>query len=156
MYYKVLKGTKLYDQLTELMKECRRCNNASLKLAKEVGAVSVRGARMRLAGGISSFLIETGKPDGWKASGTNIPNEYYPSKLKANKELRERIDNLPVVTYKQLNDMVGYDDIFGHPGFVTKKNVILLDFTEKMMQNLKPVKDMVEITRTEFFTTKNK
>lgn len=159
MKFKILKGTKLFDRLTAVRKEMTRCNKEALKVMKEAGAKSIRGRRMVAAGGISSFIFEDNiKPDNWSfAYGKDYPKDFMPTRNRTvNKDLLGKIANLPVVEYDAINDLLNYDfndsdtnRLYFIPGLLFKKQCILLVFGEQYTR-YKPVKDMIEITHSEY------
>ena len=52
MKFKVLKGTELFNKLSDLEKEMKRCNSLAFDLIKELGYTEMRGKFNTLAGGI--------------------------------------------------------------------------------------------------------
>lgn len=161
MKFKILKGTPLFDKLIDVKTKIRDCNAAAFALVKEMGYERMRGKEMVLAGGISSIEIKGGKPDGWRvAFAEKTKDEYFPSKLKQNKEILSKISALPVVGYEELNDILDYDfhkhegkRLSFHPAVIWKEDFILVSVAEYMYYQ--PAKDMVEILESEYMKLSN-
>jgi len=165
MKYKILKGTKLFDQFIELKKKMVTAKKAAKELVKEVAPVDTEwyAPHESIAGGVDAFIIPGGKPDGWV--NAYIPHEkdvYRPKKTLANKELLDKIANLPVVSTSDFNSIIKYDwrktgakkqlgrRITSYsPGFDIRANYVLIDVSEHA-PNYKPVPDMIEITVSEY------
>lgn len=162
MKFKVVKGSELFDKLTSLKKEMIRCNNAAFNLVKKLGYSRMRGRAGVLAGGISSIEIKSGQPEGWrKAYSNRVSNEYFPAKIKANKDLLDKINALPILEYDALNDLVDFDwrdcdsrFISFNPGVYWQQKVILIDISSEYSK-YKPVEGMIEILDSEFQKIKN-
>lgn len=148
MKFKVLKGTPLFDKLTNLKKEIDAANNAARDLVKELGYENYCKSLFDVAGGISAIIIPEGKPAGWRFSFNDRQpaHAYFPSSIKANKELLERIKKLPIVSTQKLNSLINYGSPFSTPGISWRKNYILISTRNEY----KPVKDMVEILESEY------
>jgi hypothetical protein len=162
MKFKVLKGTKLFDILDKIGDDCMVATREARKIVEELGFEKWRQQTFCLAGGISAFHAPKGKPDGYVYAYSNRDRTaVLPKKIKSNKELLERIEKLPEVKYEALNKPLNYDgfksDKFNErgakyismaPGIVWRKNYILLDMHDYI--DYKPVKDMIEITTSEY------
>lgn len=163
MKFKVLKGTKLFDQLTKVGEDIREADNTAYKLGKELGYKSIRGGRHVLGGGISAFQSSE-LPKGWKYAYPKSDREaVFPMNKKVNKELLDRIAALPKVEHEALNKILKFDPwkhndkayngdgsfkIQWYPGIQWKDEYVLLDVSEYMVY--KPVKDMIEILESEY------
>ncbi len=166
MKFKVKKGTALFDKLSAIQVKMNKAHKEAAKICKELGFKQFREKRFVFSGGICSFHADK-KPEGYAyAFGPNHPNDVFPKKNKANKAILERIEKLPVVEQEEVNSLINYDGWDSNenerggryvslcPGFVFGKNNILIDVSENI--NYKPVKDMVEITVTEYKKLKEK
>ena len=158
MKFKILKGTKAYAKFVALHAERNRCIAEARKVAKKVGAKQWHWAWWAVAGGISAFVFKE-KPEGWGNAYT--PHEegcFMPKKnLKANKELLAEIKALPVVEEEAINSIIKYDSdkhcttrrkMF-HPGYSMHEGYVLLSFSA-CVDAYKPIKDVIEITNTEY------
>jgi hypothetical protein len=156
MKFRVNKGTPLFDKLILLQEKMWDCNNAAYDLVKKMGYKRMRGRGMVLAGGISTIEILGGKPEGWRDNTYGVSNEYFPKKNKQNKEILAKIKALPVVEYRELNDLVNFDmhdtksnRISFHPEIIWGDDAILIGISSQY-ENYKPVKGMVEILESEY------
>lgn len=161
MRFKIKKGTELFKTLDALGNKVVAVEKEAGKLTKKLGFKQYMRKRFVLAGGIIAFH-STEKPANYAyAFGSSDREAIFPKKIKANKEILELIESLPVVNYSELNRPLKYDGfkttqftatggkhISMRPGVVWKKNVILIDVPEYI--KYKPVKDMIEITFSEF------
>lgn len=158
MKFKVVKGTKLFDQLVDVQKEIRRVNGEARKLVESLGYKKYWPSS-ELAGGIVAIHCPTGKPEGWAVFWKDEKHCYMPAKnKKENKELWAKINALPVLEYSYLNDLLDYKPLthrtdnrvsFG-PGIQWEKDYVLLEFADYVAAKYKPVKDMIEILESEY------
>lgn len=154
MKFKVLKGTPLFDKLSNARKEMRRCNKAALALIKELGYESGRRKGHCLSGGISCFKINGEKPKGWRKQSDG----YFPSPIKKNAEVLAKIAALPIAEYSLINEPLNYrwndqeleaGNTFQFcPGVCWKNDYILIHIGE--LNRYAPVADMIEILDSEF------
>jgi hypothetical protein len=163
MKYKILKGTELYKKLMELKAKMVQANKAANKVATGLGCKQwLGGEHGTIAGGLTGFEFEK-QPDGWrKAWPGDYRNMYYPKNQKSNKEILDTIKALPVVTFAELNNVLGFEqhsvpfaDGVGsrkrwlfHPGFQFLKDMVLVVVDEQAEYT--PLPDMIEITVSEF------
>lgn len=163
MKFKIMKGTPLFDKLREVGDKMKAANKEAYALCTELGFKQMRPESMVLAGGISSLYAKT-KPEGYAFAfnPSKSPNDFFPKRNKANKEIIERIKALPKVEHEELNNPIKYDGwksnkynergsgkhVSLHPGISWHKNFILISVAEYI--DYKPVKDMIEITVTEY------
>lgn len=164
MKFKVKRSSALGKKFTALQVEIDAATNAAKALANELGFSKWREGRRCVAGGISAFHAER-KPEGWGYAFTRkYPRDFFPKRsLKANKQIVDRIDALPVVEYEDLNKLIRYDGFktneLAHngdgsskisfmPQVIFKENFVLVSVPEYV--KYKPVKDMIEITVTEY------
>lgn len=156
MKFKVEKKSKLLSDLIALRTNMFAANKSAFALAKQIGFSKIRIRSMVLAGGISSFHAEN-KPVGFGYTySSKEPTDFFPKKLKVNKDILQKINDLPVVQHDALNKLIKYDGfkmrvgkkISFHPGFAFTKNTVLFDMDDDL--DYKPVKGMVEITTSEY------
>lgn len=165
MYYRVNKKSQLYTKLKELQLKMQAANNAAYKLVKELGFEKWRGkSNMVIAGGIVSLYSEK-KPEGYAFTyGAKAPNDFFPKKLKSNKEILDKIKSLPTVSSYEFTDLLKYDwrqhqcptgerlgqsKVLFTPGLSFPENgEILISFPD-YIKKYKPVDGMIEITTTE-------
>lgn len=105
MYYKIEAGTPTYEKLLELQGRITACNKAARELSEQQGAATYAASSRTVGGGIAALCFAS-KPAGYKL--VQAPNYYYPKSIKANSALHDAIAALPLVTNKELNDLLGY------------------------------------------------
>lgn len=167
MKFKVLKGTELFDKFQALQTKMKLCNKASFNLIEELGFKEAYGKSFVLSGGFYGLIPIDGKtkPDGYSwAFNDRQGNAVMPSKnLKKNKEILDKIKNLPVVEYSELNKLVTYKDEMSKrpsgkgngtsinfcPEVHWKEKFILIDIPD-YSGKYKPPKDMIEILESEY------
>lgn len=153
MKYIISKGTETFNKLTALHQRMQDCEEAAYQLQKELGGTS-RMVYRTVAGGMHGVALP-GKPEGWRyATNDNYDGFFYPKKIKANKELIERIKNLPVVEHKDVNEVVGFEfqssglKWFNRPAVAWGKEYCLIEVDDECY--FTPNKDMVEILGSEY------
>jgi hypothetical protein len=132
---------------------------ASKALSKELGADEWVPHRA-LAGGIMACKFKV-KPEGWKRLGAKYSDLYEP--MEKNKALRDRLAALPVIPYKELNELVGFKRVdhidentgvwrrMSCPGLVVLKDCFLLDTGDASISKYTPPNaDIVEILESEY------
>jgi hypothetical protein len=161
MKYKILKGTETFGKLHELNSKMKKCEAAASSLAIELGG-SKDGKRLSrgldcIAGGLAGIEMKT-KLEGWRYASKNHYGFYYPRRIKQNKEVLDRIENLPVLTYNDLNEIVSFDQQasgmrwFNCPGVDWRDEYILLHIDNDCY--FTPNADMVEILESEYIKLK--
>lgn len=161
MHFKIEEGCELYDEFIELKKEMIRCHNASIEFIKEnIGDDHpfvpdyVKG----LAGGIIAVQFDE-KPEGWvKWKNDHHENMYKPHRTNKHiAELREAIENLPVVEKSKVNELLGLEEEYGnkvlfHPAFGYRDGVVFVSLPDYITPDMyKPKEGMVEITHSEYY-----
>ena len=155
MKYKILKGTELFDKLTELNNRMNEVKKAATELAKSLGGGDVATTGHYLAGGIDAIEFEE-QPEGWKRVGKSWQGLYYPKSNK--KAILKQIGELPVVRFNELNDIIGFRQgaIVSHGGIGWATSVSMKwhkDFILMLVPNgieYTPVKDTIEILGSEY------
>lgn len=148
MKFKTKRNSKTGKKFTEISKIAKECKAAAIVLVDEVGAKEWRGTHNAF-GGISSFRFD----DDYVAPNWMrwvSKNEYKPLRnRKEGKALQAKMDALPVVTRRQLNMCIGYDEIFSCIGYnSTNEDYFLFEIDESY--DVIPPADCVEITVTEY------
>lgn len=154
MKYKILKGSKTFEELNSLHQRMTECNLAATALAKELGGTDkiLFGGR-RIAGGLEGIWFET-KPEFWKLTHRDWHNFFCPKICKQTEDVRERINALPEVKYEDLNKIVGFKyqvvNLTWHniPGVVWGDDLCLLNVDSNC--EFTPNGDMVEILDSEY------
>jgi hypothetical protein len=154
MYYKTLKGSDTYKNFDKLQQDIMAVTKAAFALVEELGYESYIDKRMACAGGISGIQIAE-KPKGWKrVYQKHYDDVYFPSDIKANKELLAKIEALPYVNFTQLNDCVGYKEQTLGTTWMYKIGCSWHDdyvlFTVNDKARFTPPADCTEITVTEY------
>lgn len=149
MYYKLEKGNETFEKLDNVWERMIECNKKAYALCKELGFTKMGRSNNGVAGGISCFQADQ-KPEGFKTlKGYNL---YFPK--KNNKEVLNKIDELPIIEHKEYNETIGFKSQFStsfhHSSFGSKKvnDIYLIEVSEECKYT--PTKDMVEITITEY------
>lgn len=159
MKFKVVKGSVLFNKLDMLGEQIKEVKNLARKVARDLGFDNAYVRNFVLAGGLSGLCIADGryKPDGYKWV---FKGAVWPT--KANKEALLRLENLPVLTYDDLNKLVGYSEEMSErpgqgSGTVINWCPVVIFRDEYILLNVpvysgkyKPVKGMVEILESEY------
>ena len=165
MKYKVLKGTKLFDSLLALKEKCDECNSAALNLAKKNGAEKAATTGGYVAGSIDAFLFNSPpekelwmQPDRYRNPNLFYPRSGKSKKVKPNDSLHEKIKSLPVVTYENFNNVIGFrsqfvtfGDGFFHfekYGLSVYSEIALIEIDSRCEYT--PLPEMIDITDSEF------
>ena len=168
MKYKVLPGTALFDTLMAVQKKMIKANKAADKIAKEVGAEGCANASNKIAGGILGFKFKIGgqknsdKP-GWKKLESGYTLWWFPlEKEKSNKDLLQRIYELPTIDISELNTPLNFHGgAVSHEGgiawvktpsvlFPDKKQAVILIGIHPGLKEYKPVDGMIDILESEY------
>lgn len=163
MKFKILKGSPLFIQLTEVFDQINEANKAARDLMTVLGFSEWYPAMFVIAGGVSAVECKTGQPEGYKRMWPRERDHaYYPK--KTNKALTAQFEALPTVPFSAINNPLKYDphdnDMPNPRGFgrsvrytprvsQVEKQMILVDFGE-YCRSYKPVEGMVEITVSEY------
>lgn len=156
MKYKILKGTDLFNKLTDLNKRMKKVKKAATDLAASLGGGKVATTNRYLAGGIDAIEFKE-KPEGWRSVGNSWEGLYYPKAV--NKSILKQISELPVIKIDELNDIVGFrsgQTKFSGGGFVWIKSVgmqwhkdfILMETADGTEYT--PLPDVIEILGSEY------
>lgn len=137
-------------EFKSMVDKCGLYNTKAYDLAIELGGKSFRLGWGAIAGGISSIVFEPENhpdPKLWKSSGVGR-HEFMPKKnSREGKAIAKRIEDLPEITYQDLNNLLGFTDInpFSHPGYNTGNDQYFgFHFSDEW--NFQPNEDMEEIT----------
>ncbi|GAB4003101.1 hypothetical protein GCM10028807_62870 [Spirosoma daeguense] len=156
MKFKINKNTPTGQKITQLYINMQAYNIQACDLAEELGGgPSIATGGSSLGGGfIGVHFAEC--PKNWKLSyRTDDGNYYFPKAIKANRELINRIQALPTVSYHSLNEIVGFkgfqfvgQKIINRVGMVFGREFYLLSLYEGV--DFTPNADMVELTYSEY------
>jgi len=154
MKYKVLKGTSLFESISNVLKSRNEAIDASINLAKELGAKTFRPSRWGIGGGIESLCFDEGQDlKIWKKMNYG-PNEFMPRcNNKTAKEIQAKIDALPQVSYADLNGLFGTRSPFWSPSVIETEDYFLLEVPDKYQSSLTNT-DLIEILNSEYFALK--
>jgi hypothetical protein len=150
MKFKVLKETETYRRLDELLEKINVCNQHSKHLVESWGFKEF-GISMKGVGGGLSCIYSRTKPEGFKTVGKPSQNLIMP---KANqKALWCKIQELPIVTREEFNNVIGYKEHFKglihHRCYGLKKrnDLFLIDTGNS---DYIPTNDLIEILESEY------
>jgi hypothetical protein len=153
MKYKILKGTALFEALAALEKR-RKEMIAQIRqvVVTEMGFHDFAFRSDYLAG-CQAVQVEGEKPDGWKKIGGKFDRYYWP--LASNKAALEKLNALPSMPCKELNDIVKFGfqvtgslNVYDRPGWVQGEEYALINVGEDCKYT--PLPDMIEIKASEF------
>lgn len=151
MYYKVEKGTEIYNKLDKVWDKMIKYNNISLEFIKSIGFNKFGVSHKGVAGGVSCIESDY-KPEGFKQVGKTHQNLFYPK--QNNKELLKRIEELPIVSYSEYNDVIGFVPhsknlkYFNSYGSEKIGNIYLITLSDDC--EYQPKEDMVELKVSEY------
>lgn len=150
MKFKVEKGTETYRRLELLQERINECNNEALNLVESLGFKKFGVSNSGRGGGISCVKADD-KPDGFKVVGKPHQNLFMPK--SSNKKLWDKINALPIVSYQEFNDVIGFTPHFkglSHYrsyGFERLDDLFLVDVGDA---DYTPKEDMIEILDSEY------
>jgi len=154
MKYKIVAGSSLFDQLTDLFKRLEQCRASTHAIADEFGAKQWLGSSKRpLAGGISGFMLDK-MPEGWKRVSAPNLSTFFPKSIPANKALLARISALPIIERDVLNEIVGFKEQwigltrYSSPGIKFGYDFHIMEVSEETKYT--PIDGMEEITVSEY------
>ena len=158
MKFKILPGSKLFDDLQELVKRGRECNTASKAWIDQNFPECKRHCSPYncIFGGISALELDH-KPTGWMVYGKAWQGLYTPK--ASQKKLWAEWAKLPVVKEIELKDLLGYGNYSGAkdggiawstmPAFVPTPDFILIQ-TSEVATTYVPKPGMIEILESEY------
>jgi len=134
MKFKIKKGTRIFNRLDAIYARMKNCKNAAKALAEKHGWKEWYKKPGAAAGGIGGVKLDQ-KPEGWKlAAPRQSKRFFYPKQVKANKDILEELNALPVVMISEISDALGYGlqvgpqlQISRCPGVIWRDEYILLD-----------------------------
>jgi len=157
-YYKILKGTDLFNKLNDFKKRGDVAREAANKLAKELGSNEDAYTTGGDIGGIDALHFDE-KPQGWRSVGNKWQSLYYPKADQ--KELHEKINALPIVKREELNEIVGFSGmqiadmaIIKSVGMAWHKDYCVMEVAAGCRYT--PPKDAIEILHSEYDKLKSK
>lgn len=153
MLFKTHRNGHTGKALQQIEKEIAICEQAQIKLSKEIGFYSWRQAKNVAYGGISCvYFAKPIDPTKWKIRYDG----FYPKRSnRAGKSLEKKFAVLPCLTIESLNKSVGFK------GSIFKR--VRLSFSNKEYYlfyigddwSYDPPKDCLEITKKEFERLQN-
>lgn len=155
MKFIVLRTSPTGKKLAAVAKKLDEALEAQKKLSRKWGFTEWRNASGPVAaGGMSAIIFPKNKqPDkkNWK-NVNGSKHEWMPKwSTKEGNRLYEEIKKIPVVSYSEVNDAVGFDGgIFKCVGFDMSGNNKYFGITAKDDWKLKPSKDLKEVTVSEY------
>jgi hypothetical protein len=161
MKYKIIKGTVTFKALIVLKERIVEVNAVARQIVSETGAKEYYKANNCVAGGISGIKFAK-RPSGWKRL-KRLHDTYYPQ--SSNKSLLERIAELPLVSYDELNQIVKFEApqevadkgdvtrLILSPGLVWGEEVILMSVEPGSVYS--PPADVIEIVESEYNSLKS-
>jgi len=151
MYFKVEKGTETFKKIDEMMDKFVDYNKQAHKFVEELGYDAFGTSHRGVAGGISCINASE-KPDGYKQVGKPYQCLYYPK--ANNKKLLEQMAKLPILTYDEYNETIGFKEQFtglAHHrafGLITTDDMYLIEVDDDC--EYEPKSDMVELLGSEY------
>lgn len=166
MYFKVEKGSKLYEKFLSFQNKLDNARNECLNLVTAYGAEN--GASRRDVEFLFGPLIGIVFPEGhkvdtklWKIKKFKGANYWYPR--KNNTAFLEAMQKLPIIKQAELCDVINYEYLqeftldgqmkisysYGYTALKSKE-LFLLKIRHNAKYDRSP--DMVEITESEFYS----
>jgi hypothetical protein len=144
MYYKINKSTELFKKLTEIKEKAIVCDKEARKIVVSFGAEHYIQSSFYLGGDICGIKLPE-KPEGWKM----VESGYYlPKRIKANKEINDKIDALEKVPQHHLKRELGLDMFSGYKIKLGSEEILFAP--TKPLNDNAPLSDMQEILGSEF------
>jgi hypothetical protein len=151
MYFKIEPGNATYEKVKQTLAKCILYNQKAKSLAKELGFEKFGISKHHRAGGISCFESNT-KPEGFVTVGKKWQNLFYPK--SKNKEVIEKIKELPVMSFEEFGDAIGFKPQFKglnyHRAYGLKQvdDFFLIEIDDNC--DYTPVDGMIEILASEY------
>ncbi|HAH24928.1 MAG TPA: hypothetical protein DCL77_14440 [Prolixibacteraceae bacterium] len=132
MYFKIEKGTEVFNKLDVLHGRIQEVNKTAKELVKKLGGNRYCGDQNRLAGGIDAIEFEQ-KPEGYRSVGGKWDNLYLPN--ARNKVNNQLIAELPTLQYDELNSIVGFKgpQTAPHPKGLSFVSIPSICFSDEVM-----------------------
>lgn len=151
MYYKIEEGTETFRKLAELSIKMKEVSETTRALVKKLGGSNryFLGNRA-VAGGIQGIRLNE-KPENWRKVQDNF---YFPKSCKQNKEILDEIKALPIVSYEEYNETVGFEEHFvglthyRAPGIMFGKKYHLMETSDEC--DYTAPSDCIEILASEY------
>ena len=120
MYFKTKKNSNTGKKFQVINDKLNMCFNAQIEFINSINAKQFRPGIWLAAGGISSIIFDENYnvPKHFKLLKDTF-NEYMPKlNCKDGKIIQEKIDKLPTVSIRELNNCIGFkEDMFKTIGF---------------------------------------
>lgn len=155
--YKIAKGTDLFNTLTDLVQKRNEYRKAMREFAAELGGYDFM--LWEYSGKMAGINFHQ-QPEGWVHvdPGKKYQKLYRPKLSGLPKELRvknreidNRMKDLPGIGRCEFNNVLGYDSIFGGPGLHWGDEFILTNVpVGGLIGDYTPLPDMEEILYSEY------
>lgn len=148
----IKKGSVLFDRLYDLHILMKIANAAAEEVAKKHNAIAYKRSVYNIAGGIIGLKFDKQPNKREYRISPNVNGLFMPRNTEAKKEIAE----LPVVTCKDLNDLIGFksgwygERLYPHPGIITCEDYVLLSIQDEVAVNFKLIEGMEEIKFSEY------
>lgn len=165
MKYKVTNESPSWPKVLAVFEKVRACVDAQTKLVEEItpGEYNcVKGSNpFSTTGKIIGFCMES-CPKGWYELKDH-QGAFYPKRLKANLELRNRIESLPEVTSRELGNAIGYGEYYSEyqekggrrysfqpNGWIKTDDAFYFGVPEFAEDQYKPLPGIIEVLTSEW------
>lgn len=165
MKYKVTNESPSWPKVLAVFQKIRTCNDAATALVEEITPGEYNCVKstnpFTVTGKLIGFCLKE-CPKGWYEL-IDQPGAFYPKRLKANLDLRNRIENLPEVTSRELGSAIGYGEYFSEyqkgggrkmsfqpNGWIKTDDAFYFNVPEFAEDQYKPLEGIVEVLTSEW------
>ena len=150
MYYITLKTSETGQKFMAVYEKMRECYKACVEMSDKYEFSEWRCRYWVVRGGISEVYFN--QPFDKKLWKPTKNDGYVPNlRSKEGKAIQADFDNLPVVTYKELNDCIGIDDTFKRPGVdFANPEYVAFNLYKEWFDTWRKPDDCQEVTYSEF------
>ena len=112
MKYKIVKGSKSFELLNEVVKRIKVIQKQCTEICIEFGGT---GEWCRASFGVTGNIIAIefpkgiSKPEGWKQLGEKYQNLFFPKSIKENVSILERFRSIEVIDQSEINAIIGFN-----------------------------------------------
>ena len=151
MYYVSEKGTATFEKLKELFDKRQAYNEQAVALAEELTGVkspTVLGKPFSFGGGLSGIALDQ-QPTNWKKVRSKHAGYTFYMPKAIQKDTWKRIEELPELKWKPLEQLLSFDFYFSRPGIVVGDAKAVIEYPKK--HPLKGIpSDLREVTYSEY------